>query len=281
MIEFTQKNIIDVCFGTKTIKAGYFGTTLVYQKSSPGPSTDPYITFTANAPSTIGLSKKSSVHTLEYSTNKKNWNTMDTTTSISLSSGDKLYVRGILSANNSSSDYTRFSITGNVSALGNINSLWNYQNLTASLKQRCGYRMFYGCKGLTTVGSLPATTLASSCYEYMFDGCTALTTAPELPATTLASDCYSHMFQGCTSLTTAPIINCSTINSDIAESMFSGCSSLIYVKCLSAYNTDSDGVKNWMYGTNSSGTFVKNANALFTWRRDDSGIPSGWTVQNA
>ena len=60
--------------------------------------------------------------------------------------------------------------------------------------------MFRGCTSLTTAPSLPATTLAGSCYRYMFYGCTALTTAPELPATTLHMTCYEYMFNGCTKI---------------------------------------------------------------------------------
>ena len=60
--------------------------------------------------------------------------------------------------------------------------------------------MFYGCTSLTAAPSLPATTLANSCYYYMFRGCTSLTAAPSLPATTLANYCYSSMFYGCTKI---------------------------------------------------------------------------------
>ena len=34
----------------------------------------------------------------------------------------------------------------------------------------------------------------------MFNGCTSLTTVPSLPATTLADYCYREMFNGCTAL---------------------------------------------------------------------------------
>ena len=41
----------------------------------------------------------------------------------------------------------------------------------------------------------------------MFEGCTSLTSAPaSLPATTIAYSCYQSMFKGCTSLTTAPTL---------------------------------------------------------------------------
>jgi uncharacterized repeat protein (TIGR02543 family) len=49
--------------------------------------------------------------------------------------------------------------------------------------------MFYGCTGLTTAPSLPATTLADFCYEYMFSGCTAL------KVSTTQTDTYQYAWR--------------------------------------------------------------------------------------
>lgn len=87
----------------------------------------------------------------------------------------------------------------------------------------------------------------------MFKGCTSLTAAPSLPAETLAACCYMGMFSGCTSLH--------------------------YVKCLAtiidSYNTDG-----WLKNVSTSGTFVK-AKDMTSWESVESGIPSGWTVEDA
>ncbi len=154
------------------------------------------VKFTAQeANSTIGLARKSSYQTLEYSRDLSNWSSMTTTTTITLAnSGDTVYIRGILSSNNTTSNYTQFKMTGKIAADGNCNYLWNYENQDTPLKRYCGYYMFLNCTSLTTAPELPATTLAESCYNRMFDGCTSLTTAPELPATTLAYSCYYGMF---------------------------------------------------------------------------------------
>jgi len=74
--------------------------------------------------------------------------------------------------------------------------------------------------------SLPATTLAGSCYQYMFSNCTTLTTAPVLPATELAYNCYDNMFFGCVSLTTAPALPATTLTNMCYNGMFYGCTSL-------------------------------------------------------
>ena len=167
----------------------------------------PYVTFTAEEDnSSIGLNKLSRAQTLEYSTDTTTWNAFDTTTNIPLNNGDKLYVRGILLGDNTTSRYTHFKMSGKIAASGNCNAIWNYEDLNAPLKAYCGYKMFYDCTSLTTAPELPATTLTDHCYNYMFSHCYGLTIAPELPATKLAPYCYKEMFQYCGGLTTAPYI---------------------------------------------------------------------------
>ena len=207
-------------------------------------STINMVIFTAEeAGSTIGLNKLSSYQTLEYKTASSDWTSMNTSTNITLDNiGDKVYVRGVLSGDNTDSNYTQFKITGKITASGNCNALWNYNNLNALLKEYCGYYMFKGCKSLTTTPELPATTLAGSCYSSMFLGCTSLTQAPELPATTLASGCYSSMFQNCSSLTTTPELPATTLASGCYNSIFSYCTSLTTTPELPATT-----LANWCY----------------------------------
>lgn len=146
----------------------------------------------------------------------------------------------------------------------------------------CYQYMFSGCTGLTTAPeTLPATTLQTNCYQQMFYGCTSLTTPPTLPATTLANDCYNNMFSGCTSLTTAPDLPATTLTSGCYRGMFFGCSNLNYIKCLATSITASNCTTYWVYDVvTPTGTFVKNAN-MSSWTTGVSGIPTGWTVQNA
>ena len=142
---------------------------------------------------------------------------------------------------------------------------------------------FNGNTGLTSAENLilPATTLTYGCYNAMFQGCTSLTTAPVLPATTLASQCYNMMFKGCTSLTTAPELPATTLANSCYTQMFQGCSSLNYIKCLATNIPEHNCTSTWVYGVSSTGTFVKNPN-MSSWEIDsDSGIPNGWTVQDA
>lgn len=212
----------------------YQGSELVWEK----PTVNNALIFTAKqANSTIGLANKSSNQTVEYSTDNATWNTMTTATTITLATiGDKVYLRGVLSANNTSSNYTRFTLSGNIKASGNINYIWNYNNLDAALKNYCGYYMFSGCTALTDIAELelPATTLAERCYSQMFRGCSNFTTAPELPATTLASYCYNSMFQYCTSLVNPPSLPATNLASYCYSSMLRGCTSLTTAPSLPA-----------------------------------------------
>ena len=188
---------------------------------------DPYVTFTAEeSNSSIGLEALSTNQTLEYSTDTTNWIIMRTNIKLP-NIGDKVYIRGILSADNDA-EYTQFKMTGKIAASGNCNAIWNYQDLNAPLKACCGWCMFRDCTSLTTAPELPATTLANSCYSSMFRGCTSLTQAPKiLPATTLADYCYYNMFYDCTSLTTASaILPATELATDCYSSMFNGCTSL-------------------------------------------------------
>ena len=140
--------------------------------------------------------------------------------------------------------------------------------------------MFSNCTSLTTAPTLPATTLASSCYSNMFYCCTSLTAAPELPATTLAVECYGKMFFGCTSLTAAPVLPATTLADGCYGSMFFGCSNLNYIKAMFATTPSTSYTRDWVSDVSSTGTFVKNAAA--TWDvRGSEGIPTGWTVETA
>ena len=163
---------------------------------------------------------------------------------------------------------------------GSCTSLTTAPELPATnLGEYCYNEMFAFCKSLTTAPELPATTLASNCYNSIFKGCTSLTTAPELPATTLTQYSYSSMFEGCTSLTTAPELPATTILNSSYRNMFKGCTSLNYVKCLATSGISTTNLSNWLSGVAATGTFVKAANASYS--SGASGIPSGWTVEDA
>ena len=152
-----------------------------------------------------------------------------------------------------------FTTSKQCNAIGNIMSLLyggdfeDKKDLTGKNYAFC--KLFYNNRNLVNAEKLilPATTLDSYCYASMFQGCTSLVSAPELPATTLVSNCYDSMFNGCSNLN-----NITMLATDISAT-----------RCLTS----------WVSGVASSGTFVKHPD-MTSLTTGDSGIPSGWTVED-
>lgn len=163
-------------------------------------------------------------------------------------------------------------------------------NIPSVLADSDCYYMFQGCTSLVRTPYFLATTLADRCYENMFDGCTSLTQVTELRATTMKRYCYYRMFIGCSSLEIAPYLPARSASyqtaNDCYGEMFYGCSSLKYIKCM--LNPASQSYPGpaftggWVYNVANAGTFVKARGVNWSpWQSiyADSGIPSGWTVQ--
>ena len=240
--------------------------------------------------------------------NSFNYNSFNGSTALFEAEGNIMsLIYGDNFKNNStiSSTYTFYGLFDECT---NLVSAENLILPATTLTTSCYDNMFYGCSSLTTAPALPATTLAPDCYNYMFYQCTSLTTAPELPATTLASNCYYRMFynctslttvpsnllpattlvnycyyqmfRDCTSLTTAPELPATTLANYCYSNMFQGCTNLNYIKCLATDISALHCTDYWVGNVASTGTFVKNPN-MTSWTTGPSGIPTGWTVQDA
>ena len=159
------KNIGNVYSRGNEIQRVYSYGKLVWEKKS-----DDYngVVFMAEQEnSTIGLAKLSTNQTLEYRTDNTNWQNMTRDTVITLNNiGDRAYIRGELSADNSTSNYTQFTMNGLISASGNCNYIWSKNDLDAPPKAYCGFFLFRSTK-LTTAPELPATKLGNYCYYWI------------------------------------------------------------------------------------------------------------------
>ena len=154
-------------------------------ESKYDPTKDPRLRFIGRrGGSTIGLSQIGTSQTVEFSTDYENWSPFTTNVELFVEESEVLFIRGKLTEDNNDADNTKFYITGKMACKGEINYLWNYENLNAPLKEYCGCCLFKDCSGLIEAPKLPATSLTESCYRSMFENCTNLITAPELPATT-------------------------------------------------------------------------------------------------
>ena len=297
------------------------GNVTAYQEAAVDFSTEPLTFNILSDGTINWVASSSVTKTIEYKLNNDEWVSIaskkgSSAPTINVVKGDKLQFRG----NNtqyatSYSNYNSFSgSTASFEAEGNIMSLIygdDFKNNLAisgkytflrlfeqcvnlvsaenlilpanTLVHGCYFGMFSNCTSLTTVPSnlLPATTVLKSCYRKMFLGCTSLTTAPELPSTSVATSCYDSMFQGCTSLTRAPeLLKDNDLAMSCYYSMFKGCTSLNYIKCLATNITAYLCTNDWVSGVASTGTFVKNPD-MASWTAGTSGIPTGWTVQDA
>lgn len=272
--------------------------------------------FTAEEPnSTVYIQCNTSlgIH-LQYSYDNQNWNDwsssvsadgQDVFSTISLTNaGDKVYVRGNNATMGTSlSIYSRFYMSGKISASGNIQSLLYFDCSCLSVRDYCYYSIFQDCTSLTTAPELPATTLSYGCYYTMFKGCTnlseapelpattlsercyygmfsdctSLTHAPELPATTLCGRCYSYMLVRCTSLTEAPALLATTLVSECYVGMFYGCTLLNSVK-VGATSWNPSYATDWLAEVSATGTFTKPSATGIP--GGPNGIPSGWEVIN-
>lgn len=147
-----------------------------------------------------------------------------------------------------------------------------------TLANTCYGYMFQGCSALTIPPSLPATTLADNCYRSMFYNCTNLSTAPTLPATTLTPSCYMYMFRSCSKLSSAPYLPAETLKNNSYSWMFANCTSLNSVSAeFSSWGTSGTQYTNgWLTNVSPTGEFHKYRTLSTV--VGVSNIPSGWTV---
>ena len=216
-----------------------------------------WLTFTSEGTTTISLLNiDDNAPKLYYSFDKTNWTEWNYS-ALEFTSSAPLYICGDNPAGFSLSvtKYSRFVGSGSkFSVSGDIMSLLAYDKDIKEIP--CDY-----------------------CFGHMFDRCKLLTKAPDLPATTLAPGCYFEMFHGCESLETAPVLPATRLYNWSYAYMFQGCSNLNYVKCL-AEDIDTICTYYWLDAVKSSGTFVK-ASGMTGWSSGESGIPAGWTIENA
>lgn len=206
--------------------------------------------------------------TIQYSINNGSWisktskrssGTLTDTNYIAVNAGDKVRFKG------TNSEYWGLHFHGDATwnISGNIMSLIYGDDFTGKTTLTDNRTFCEVFNEGTTLGA-----------PHLLLDCTNLV----LPATTLTPGCYNNMFAGC-NITTAPVLPATTLTSGCYGGMFTGCSSLRYIKCLATSVDSTLNTGYWTDGVSSTGTFVKDANT--TWPSGTSGIPSGWTIQNA
>lgn len=269
--------------GNDVLVIKWNGTT-VWEKNNEDYSTN-YLTFVAKRTGRFKFSGSTSSNKISYSTdNGETWSTPTRSVDFVVNIGDTVMWKGTMTPNSTNGIGLFSASTASFDAQGNIMSLVYGDNFVSQTTLSRNYqfrRLFQNTKIINAKDLiLPSTTLTPYCYQNMFYGCTTLTTAPELPATSLATYCYNIMFRGCTSLTTAPSLPATRLDTYCYYNMFRDCSSLNYIKMLATDISASNCLTYWVDGVASSGTFVKAA-SMTSLPSGNSGIPNGWTVQNA
>lgn len=176
-------------------------------------------------------------------------------------------------------DYCYYEMFDGCSSLSQVPEL-----PATTMQSRCYMMMFLGCSNIDTAPELPAMTLAEYCYEQMFQNCINLINPPALPATTLYEGCYAGMFDGCKNLISAPDLYALVLARGCYNHMFANCERLQYVKALFTSNPTPQSQNNgtgwtwlWLANVSSNGTFVKNGEATWTDRGNNS-IPKNWSI---
>ena len=71
-----------------------------------------------------------------------------------------------------------------------------------------------------------------------------------------------------------------TLSDSCYKNMFKGCSNLNSIECMATDISAPNCTYDWVSGVSRRGTFVKSAN-MSGWTTGTSGIPTGWTVEDA
>ncbi len=260
------------------------GDTVLWQKDYSKDYSKEY--FTIEFYDTTGTKNITVNHTVSYSTDKKNWTSVESGETISVTAS-KVYFKNVgytfTTYDGSESKVAVFSLSNDFKVSGNIMSLLygDYFIGRTSLTSGSTFRQFlYSQSNLIDASNLilPATTITAGCYFDIMAACTNLKYSfKELPAETIDNYSYRQMFYNCTSLLTAP---------EFKMKSFGTFGSVIYA----FYNTKVTSVKiatteipttvtiftDWLTGT-PAGVLYKPKEATY----DDSllNLPSTWTVE--
>lgn len=276
----TNLEIQNAYMGVDQVDKVYLGTDVIYEASgqSHDYSTD-YFTFAIISGGVISYrtTQNAWAPVIAYSINEGPWVALTATTTqqtINVNAGDEVRMKG-----------TNITFSKNGGA----------QNATFATGTTCIYNLqgnimslLYGDNfiGQTSLIPLPNTTYFGYVFYSLFRN-TSVVDASNLiiPVLSLSGTtgyeyehAYQSMFRDCTMLTKAPELPATVARTDSYASMFSGCTNLNYVRCL-LESPDTTITENWLAGVAATGTFIKHPNA--TWSTGGSGIPAGWTVEDA
>lgn len=202
--------------------------------------------------------------TFKCSTDGKQWETLSSSISKTINTGEKLYVT------DKSANYIGLIASGKFIVSGNVMSVAKTSSCRFAQLFRRSYNLV-SAKDLV----LPENLAMQDCQE-MFEECTSLVEGPRLKSQHLGLQCYVSMFDRCTSLIEAPILEAKELYSNCYYTMFSGCTKLEKVTCLAEDISASFCLSGWLNNVSATGTFTKKRGVEYPTGK--SGIPEGWTI---
>ena len=217
-------------------------------------------------------------NTYSYSYDLVSWTTVNNKPqSWTLNTGDKVYLRSNSTfwGRDNTETFT-FSSTKNYNVSGNMLSLMYGDDFVGQtvLKETRNYGASGSPWRSGWGGMFRNSTQLISCENLIIPTINTGTN------NTLSEGPCQLMFCGCSRMTKSPLLLDSILTKQCYNGMFLECSNLNQVVCL-ATNISANGcTSGWLRNVAGTGTFIKDAN-MSSWTLGESGIPSGWTVQNA
>lgn len=220
------------------------------------------------------------------------WVAYTSETPITLNKGDTIsfICTEYTSSSSTAHGHTSFSISGNVSIIGNLCSLITdnfnqqyginlvsygdyvfyelfincngiydasaaYINTSGAYTESCFQKMFMNCINLKHAINIrtfgSGPSMAPYSYADMYSGCSSLKDHPPISAQSMSSSSCRCMFYNCTSLEYPPIIDCDNTATYCYEDMFRGCVNLKYAPILYATNLALNCYKGMFLGCSS------------------------------
>lgn len=205
---------------------------------------------------------------IDISQNAKDWETIGTTSTdglyINILPYSKLYLRAEISSWASSSaliSTNTIKVNKNYSIGGNLLSLLYGEEFN-------GQKEFKNESANAFVGLFYQEDNQEA---YLIDA-----SSLQLNAEIVPMGAYDSMFHFCYNLEFAPIIKGQIFGDGSCSVLFDGCSKINRIEC-HATNPTSQQFNNWVQNVAPNGTFVKKRGV--TWPSGNSGIPTGWTVE--
>ena len=151
-------------------------------KTTVKPESSGAIEFVSSTPMTITPKYTNSGVTLQYSLDGTSWTPIES--GAITQSANIIYFRGMATG------------TKSLYSSSTISNAWTF---TGATNLECNGKLDRLLQN--SLGSDDDVLIIGNyCFNYMFNNNTALITAPSLPATTLANSCYHSMFYGCTKI---------------------------------------------------------------------------------